>query len=324
MQHLYTQALSESSSTSSNEAARCLFCIAEEKLLEYHYLSIPTRWLQTYADAALLCVIPLLRTFMTEVDVLQIIKKLDMSFIVVGRPDEEQADFTLEVIKALQSLVPGSLAFEKLPTASTALEIPRGRRIKEFNVKEAPSFDAYLSTAYAEPFIVRGGSSHWPAISTWCDLNYLSQKAGPGRIVPIEIGDSYTSDEWTQKILSFDSFLSSLTDAGGKQVMYLAQYDLFAQIPALRSDVVPPDYVFSAPSAPEHYEQYTGPANGYIQNLWLGPAKTHSPAHTDPYYNAYSSSPFSFPQAKLMIRVSSTSVWTQKSLGCTAFDLVDD
>ncbi len=86
---------------------------------------------------------------------------------------------------------------------------------------------------------------------------------------------------------TFESFLEStvLPDSN----MYLAQHDLLKQMPDLRDDIIPPDYLFSDPPAPPFAPQYRSPEteDGYIINAWLGPCGTTSPAHTDPYYNCY-------------------------------------
>lgn len=54
-------------------------------------------------------------------------------------------------------------------------------------------------------------------------------------------------------------------------VGYLAQHPLFEQIPALRGDIVTPDYCL------------TGQLRS--TNAWFGPAGTVTPLHTDPYHN---------------------------------------
>lgn len=46
--------------------------------------------------------------------------------------------------------------------------------------------------------------------SRWSDLTYLRQLAGPGRIVPVEVGGDYTQSEWGQRMMPFDEFLESL------------------------------------------------------------------------------------------------------------------
>ena len=139
------------------------------------------------------------------------------------------------------------------------------------------------------------GIKHWPAYDKWSDLHYLRQIAGPGRVVPVEIGGKYTQETWSQSIMSFSTFLDAL-DSDHPETLYLAQHDLMRQLPELEDDIVIPDYLWVAPSD----EAYVPPSSekGYLVNAWLGPAGTNSPAHTDPYYNAYGTLASSYPMYK--------------------------
>ncbi|KAL9089638.1 MAG: hypothetical protein Q9165_005670 [Trypethelium subeluteriae] len=68
---------------------------------------------------------------------------------------------------------------------------------------------------------------------------------------------------------------------------YLAQHDLLAQIPSLRSDIAIPDYCYCATSAtPSELESMLSPDEP-LMNAWLGPGGTISPLHTDPYHNIF-------------------------------------
>ncbi|XP_058065749.1 bifunctional peptidase and arginyl-hydroxylase JMJD5 [Anopheles bellator] len=66
--------------------------------------------------------------------------------------------------------------------------------------------------------------------------------------------------------------LSNDLDGSTGPVAYLAQHDLFDQIPALRRDIVVPDYVGRTDTVPRI-------------KAWLGPRGTVSPLHTDPCHN---------------------------------------
>ena len=55
---------------------------------------------------------------------------------------------------------------------------------------------------------------------------------------------------------------------------YLAQYDLFSQIPQLRQDIMTPDYCAVSTS-------------DVIVNAWIGPEGTVSPLHYDRYHNLF-------------------------------------
>lgn len=62
---------------------------------------------------------------------------------------------------------------------------------------------------------------------------------------------------------------------------YLAQHELFDQIPALRRDIMTPDYC----SLLLNDEESDASAASVATNAWFGPAGTISPLHNDPFHN---------------------------------------
>lgn len=72
---------------------------------------------------------------------------------------------------------------------------------------------------------------------------------------------------------------------------YLAQHQLFAQLPSLRNDILIPDYCYTSP--PKRHPPTETESSGLDQpeleapllNAWLGPPGTISPLHNDPYHN---------------------------------------
>ncbi|KAK3210271.1 hypothetical protein GRF29_44g2126334 [Pseudopithomyces chartarum] len=168
--------------------------------------------------------------------------------------------------------------------------------------------------AMQTPLIIEGSIEHWTAFgpaTAWKNPSYLMRKTLNGRrLIPVEVGRSYTDEGWGQKILTFKDFMErymlkkpspatdgdattdALDPAEVKQQEeakgYLAQHDLFVQIPALRENITVPDYCFTSPAP-----QPENPANVKavekleepLMNAWFGPAGTISPLHTDPYHN---------------------------------------
>jgi Cupin-like domain len=138
------------------------------------------------------------------------------------------------------------------------------------------------------PFIIKSYASDWPAIQRWTSPEYLLRAGGVGRIVPVEVGNDYTSHQWTQKLIKWEDFLSNLSSSGSDRasdelpVLYLAQHSLFNQIPGLREDIHYPDYVYLSPPPPEYFPEYKPPSTEeqLIINAWIGPQNTVSPAHT--------------------------------------------
>jgi hypothetical protein len=159
----------------------------------------------------------------------------------------------------------------------------------------------------ALPFIITKAITHWPALSSpktsWNNPQYwLKTTLGGRRLVPVEIGRAYTDDDWSQKIIPFGNFMKAFllpntqlntSQAGSENrgTGYLAQHDLFAQIPSLRADILIPDFCYSSSPSPTNQnsgiseEEEEDASDEPAMNIWLGPASTTSPLHTDPHHN---------------------------------------
>lgn len=68
-------------------------------------------------------------------------------------------------------------------------------------------------------------------------------------------------------------------EAKGKA--YLAQHELFDQVPPLRRDILTPDYCALLLAD----EEDDGNAGSVATNAWFGPGGTVSPLHNDPFHN---------------------------------------
>lgn len=157
---------------------------------------------------------------------------------------------------------------------------PVERRITDCDIPtlDAPSIMEFRIKCYQElqPTLLLNTINHWPAMTKWRDLNYLLKVAG-NRTVPIEIGSNYASDEWSQQLVKLRDFLYRQfgQTKGDQEIEYLAQHELFAQIPALQADICVPDYCTVSA---------TNEADVDIK-AWLGPRHTISPMHNDPKHN---------------------------------------
>lgn len=117
------------------------------------------------------------------------------------------------------------------------------------------------------PVILTGIIEHWPALKQWRKKSYWMRETFKGRrLVPLELGRSYTDEDWGQRIMPFREFLKNYIVEEGKesphdsgsdfavttqQTGYLAQHNLFRQIPSLRSAITVPDYCYLDAPPPE-------------------------------------------------------------------------
>lgn len=176
------------------------------------------------------------------------------------------------------------------------------------------------------PLKIKNALEHWPALHErpWRCPGYLLEKTmGGRRLVPVEVGRSYTDKGWGQKIVRFGEFVEEflmpgveIEDEGEEEggevdkdsdggianghepgvggrygakggIGYLAQHDLFSQILSLRNDISIPDYCYTDPPpvAEDVIKEPPPHLPEPLLNAWFGPAGTVSPLHTDPYYN---------------------------------------
>lgn len=156
---------------------------------------------------------------------------------------------------------------DELSTSSTA-------------IVNCPSIEDFQNNYFSKrvPAILCGCIDHWPALTRWTQPTYLLQVAGE-RTIPIEIGNNYTDEDWSQRLVKFRDFIRRqfLHNDSANQIEYLAQHNLFDQIPALRQDISIPDYCCVSETEDDDVEPDI--------KAWLGPKGTVSPMHHDPKHN---------------------------------------
>ena len=258
-------------------------------------------WRRVYTDACLLLAFTDILNFASSGDkalLYSAVSRLDHAIVIAGAPGEGRMDLVLDLIRQVQlGCLEFPLEFQRdnlpEPTArsqergSLSTTLPSATKNVP-HLDRPPSLSAFISRFSQQPFVLPGFLSDWPALNEhpWRSLDYLRKVAGPGRIVPVEVGSDYRSDDWTQQMVPWEEFLSNLerqhTGDTTRPVLYLAQHSLFNQFPTLRDDISVPDYVYTDLEPPSNYPQYKPPANEerLVLNAWLGPGGTVSPAHT--------------------------------------------
>lgn len=112
----------------------------------------------------------------------------------------------------------------------------------------------------------------WKAIEKWNKIDYLMKTCGY-RTVPIELGDKYDNEDWSQGTFQFGDFLRQSILEKQKSKAYLAQHNLFDQIEELRKD-------FNVP-------EFCNVDDSPVIKSWIGPRDTISSMHTDDKHNIF-------------------------------------
>ncbi|KAG1441638.1 hypothetical protein G6F56_011389 [Rhizopus delemar] len=252
----------------SLEQANALVDYSQEKILSFHYDHLPVCWRRLLIDAGL---VKAMIQLSTEIPLKSVLWDLDVCHVVSGSP--LRYELTMKILNELQSHM----------THSPRGLIPRRRQWQDLELnfpverlEEQPSFEWFLMHTN-RPMIFPSG--RWPAHERWRSLDYLLD-LGSDRMVPVEIGSSYTDASWRQEMMRLEDFVDRCLL--GDEMGYLAQHDLLEQIPQLGKDILVPDYCYLHLELNEYYERRP---HEVIKNAWLGPAGTVSPLHHDPFHN---------------------------------------
>ncbi|ORX44900.1 Clavaminate synthase-like protein [Hesseltinella vesiculosa] len=269
---------------------------ANDKINAYPYKDVPDHWRQLLIDGTLTRVVWLMHQqnpLYTDDFYRSLIHQLDTALVVSGAPGPNRRSLTLALVDAIQ------LALRPMKTdwpasVGDALSLIKADAAPTIHhpltlLNVAPDFlwfeDHVNELPVPTPLHLRCGLiDHWPALSTrpWANLAYLRNVAGD-RLVPVEIGSSYTHAAWRQTMMPLDDFITNhIQNSDDTPIAYLAQHDLFYQVPRLEQDIAVPDYCSVEPQATPWYQQ---PPVDVLKHAWFGPKHTVSPLHHDPYHN---------------------------------------
>ncbi|CCJ28279.1 unnamed protein product [Pneumocystis jirovecii] len=277
----------------------CLL-LSTEMLYTYQFSNVPLAWRRLYAYASAFKAMAEMSMHQTEA---KIIETLDMALIMTGGVDIKH--FLMELVN-IQN--PKALSNQEiLPTFHPEKNIEQVTIHFPIRSMQSPSVHTFQNDILAvqQPLIIKNSINHWPALSQegWIKIDTLLNKTHQGlRIVPVEIGRNYTDQAWGQQLMPFYEFLkkyilqtkktSNTHGTEKEEIGYLAQHDIFSQIPALREDIMVPDYCFTTPPPiPSHLQAFIEEMpllHEPLLNAWFGGKGTVSPLHTDPYHNIFS------------------------------------
>ena len=117
-----------------------------------------------------------------------------------------------------------------------------------------------------------------PCIKKWQDVAYFKERFGK-RLIPLEVGKYDDVENWKEEIVPMETFIDEhlapdiLKKEDNNFVSYLAQHQLFEQIPQLALDFEIPKWCNAG-----HFERC---------NIWLGTSGTITPCHFDSYDNIF-------------------------------------
>ena len=289
--------------------------LAHTKLHTYHYASVPACWRRLYTDTSIIIAIRLIKGILpdtqtnggsssgeaqgeaaNEEKICEVVRILDMAIIMAGA--EGRRDLIDEILTVFESHVKKHQspqmkrrkvedAFPVDLKADSAAAIIR-HPIPYVSDMSLTTFNQYLEVQ-SMPLVMKGALTHWPAFyeRPWNPTYLMERTFGGRRLIPVEVGRSYTDEGWGQSIITFREFMNKYLlneQVGeGSKLGYLAQHDLFSQIPLLRNDISIPDYCYADLPATRIRDKWEPEET--LLNAWFGPAGTVSPLHTDPYHN---------------------------------------
>ena len=314
---------------------KALIELSHTKIHSFPFSQVPLCWLRLYTDASILEAANVIRNNSLNEDgksshsdardaattvegsdwIQEVVRLLDMAIIMTGAP--ERIDTIASVFSALQSYLE-DVDVESRPRKRRRMQEPpcfvcKGsktlptiqRPVQVSDSMGISQFEEHLQSA--RPILIRNALGHWPALEErpWKSPEYLFEKTlGGRRLVPVELGRSYTDEGWGQSIITFRQFVdqhllqksddvhtSEDNEQKGSRMGYLAQHDLFAQIPSLRNDISVPDFCYTDPlpaaagTPLAEKEDQPAKVEDPFLNAWFGPEGTVSPLHTDPYHN---------------------------------------
>jgi hypothetical protein len=307
------------------------FDLADSKIRVFPFSEVKPCWFRLYTDTSIIKAVRVVQARGNATDDASsssswsqdAIRLLDMALITAGGLRREE--LISRIFLHLESYIdnaeqekhkrlrhkPSSEASRQATLPELVTSVPKVKHsVTEMREPTLESFSKWLHTS-RKPVKLLNTLDSWSALTEWKQTSYwINHTFGGRRLVPVETGRSYIDSGWGQKITTFGDFLDSyiFTQPEARiETGYLAQHDLFRQLPSLESALSIPDYCYMdapgpepntplfASSRPSLAARTTdGPGTGaqttddeyeIHRNIWFGPAWTITPLHHDPYHN---------------------------------------